>query len=48
MIISTIPVLLGGGIPLFGELTKPMEFEHVKSEVFLNAITQDTYLRKRG
>ncbi len=46
MIISTIPILLGGGFPLFGELTKPMEFEHVKSEVFLKAITQDTYRRK--
>jgi len=47
MIISTLPVLLGGGIPLFGELPKPLEFEHVNSEVFLNAITQDTYRRKR-
>jgi len=28
-------------------INAPMEFEHVKSEVFLNAITQDTYKRKR-
>lgn len=47
MIITTIPILLGGGISLFGELPNPMEFEHVKSEVFLNAITQDSYQRKR-
>ena len=47
MIISTIPVLLGGGSPLFGELPKPIVFEHVKSDVFLNAIIQDTYRRKR-
>ncbi|MCY1722978.1 dihydrofolate reductase family protein [Prolixibacteraceae bacterium Z1-6] len=47
MIITTIPILLGGGFPLFGELAEPLEFEHVKSEVFLNAITQDTYRRRR-
>lgn len=47
MIITTIPVLLGGGIPLFGELPKCLMWEHVKSEVFLEAITQDTYRRKR-
>lgn len=47
LIVSTLPILLGAGIPLFGELPKPMLFQHVKSEVFLNAITQDTYIRKR-
>lgn len=47
MILTTIPILLGGGIPLFGELPKSMMWEHVKSEVFLDAITQDTYRRKR-
>ena len=47
MIISTIPVLIGGGAPLFGELEKTLQFEHIKSQVFLNAITQDTYKRKR-
>lgn len=46
LIISTIPVLLGGGISLFGDLPSKMEFEHVKSELFLNAITQDSYRRK--
>ena len=47
MIISTIPILLGGGIPLFGDLPESLMWEHVKSEVFLEAITQDTYRRKR-
>ncbi|WP_346854772.1 dihydrofolate reductase family protein [uncultured Draconibacterium sp.] len=46
MILTTIPILLGGGYPLFGELEAPLEFEHVKSEVFLNAVTQDTYRRR--
>ena len=47
MIITVIPILLGGGVPLFGELPKPMEFEHLKTEVFLNAIVQNHYLRKK-
>lgn len=46
LIISTIPVLLGGGIPLFGKLPGHMEFEHVESKVYLNAITQNRYKRK--
>jgi dihydrofolate reductase len=47
LIITVIPILLGGGIPLFGELPKPMEFEHVKTEAFLNAIVQNHYRRKK-
>lgn len=47
MIITTIPILLGGGYPLFGTLEKELEFEHIKSEVFLKTIVQDTYQRKR-
>ena len=47
MIITVIPILLGGGIPLFGELPEPMAFEHVKTEVYLNAIVQNHYCRKK-
>ena len=47
MIITVIPILLGGGIPLFGELPKLVEFEHVKTEVFLSAIVQNHYCRKK-
>ena len=47
LIITTIPILLGGGIPLFGELSKEMEFEHVESQLFLDALVQDSYRRKR-
>ncbi len=46
MIITTIPILLGGGIPLFGALPKPLAFEHVRTEVFLSAIVQNHYRRK--
>ena len=45
IIITTIPILLGGGTPLFGELSGQIEFEHVKTEVFLNAIVQNHYRR---
>ena len=47
LIITTIPILLGGGFPLFGELDKPLEFDHVESKVFLNQIVQDKYRRRK-
>lgn len=47
LIISAIPVLLGGGIPLFGIHENRLEFEFVKSELYLDAITQVSYKRKR-
>lgn len=46
--ITTIPILLGGGFPLFGDLDAPLEFEHLKSEVFLNQLVQNHYRRKRN
>jgi dihydrofolate reductase len=45
--ITTIPILLGGGAPLFGDLSAALMFEHVKTEVFLGALVQSWYRRKR-
>ncbi|WDE06153.1 dihydrofolate reductase [Thalassomonas viridans] len=47
MILTTIPVLLGGGIPLFGELETSLDFKHVKCERFLDAIVQNHFIRQR-
>lgn len=43
LVITTIPVLLGEGIPLFGELPESRELNHVKTTVFLNQLVQSHY-----
>lgn len=45
--ITTMPILLGGGFPLFGDLSEPMELEHIETKVFLNQVVQNHYRRKR-
>ncbi|MBU2490052.1 MAG: dihydrofolate reductase family protein [Proteobacteria bacterium] len=45
--ITQVPILLGGGTPLFGLLPKHLEFEHIRTEVFLGALVQSHYQRKR-
>ncbi len=47
MIITTIPVLLGGGTPLFRDLPAEMNFELKESKVFLEAVVQSWYVRRR-
>jgi len=45
MVITTIPILLGGGSPLFSELPKELEFECTRSVVYLNKIVQNHFRR---
>lgn len=45
MIITRIPVILGGGIPLFGELSEPVKFTHVKTEVLAGSMVKSYYSR---
>lgn len=47
MILTTIPVVLGAGIPLFSELTGSLDFQCKKSEIYLDAVVQNTYVRQR-
>ena len=43
MIITTIPVLIGEGIPLFSSLTKDQKFEHIKTEILLEQSVKSHY-----
>jgi dihydrofolate reductase len=43
MTITTIPILLGEGLPLFGKLEKDLRLELVKSESFKNGFVQSKY-----
>ncbi|TKB49395.1 dihydrofolate reductase [Ferrimonas sediminicola] len=45
MIISQLPVLLGGGTALFGELAKPRWFKLVESKLLLGSIVMNHYRR---
>lgn len=47
MFITTIPILLGGGISLFDELPNPIEFELVSTKKYIDQVSQNHYLRKK-
>lgn len=46
MILTTIPILLGGRLPLFSDHSKPLEFEYIETQVFLDEIVQRIYRRR--
>ena len=45
MVLTTIPILLGGGSSLFAELPNELKFELIGTKTFLNQITQNHYQR---
>ena len=47
LILTTIPIILGGGARLFGDLPQPLELELVSSKIILGQIVQSHYVRKR-
>ena len=46
MIITTFPLLLGEGFPLFGDLVQPLAFEVQSSQIFLGNLVQTHFIRK--
>ena len=47
LIIATIPILIGSGIPLFGSLDTDVNFEHVQTSTYPNGLVRSYYKRKR-
>jgi len=47
MVLTTIPILLGGGSSLFAELPNELKFELIGTKKYLNQITQNHYKRKK-
>ena len=47
LIINKIPILLGKGIPLFGDIDQKLKFKHMKTEVFNDSLVMSYYLRDR-
>ena len=48
MILTRIPVLLGGGVPLFGALPRPLHWTHEDTRVYPPGLVKSTYLRDRA
>ena len=46
LIISTVPLLIGSGIPLFGELGMDLQFNHLRTEVSSNGLVRSYYERR--
>lgn len=47
MILTRIPVLLGGGYPLFGDLPEPLGFKLLASKKYIDKVVQNHYIRDR-
>ncbi|MGB3293463.1 MAG: dihydrofolate reductase family protein [Phormidesmis sp.] len=47
LIITRVPVLLGSGIPLFGNLESSLEFDHKRTEILSSALVQSHYVRHK-
>lgn len=47
LIITRIPILLGSGLPLFGQLTQQLKFNHKRTVTFNEALVTSHYIRLR-
>lgn len=48
LIVTKVPILLGGGIPLFGELPRELVFSHEKTTAYPNGLVQSRYVRRKN
>ena len=44
IIVTRIPILLGSGLPLFGDLPRDVHLQHVATRTFSNGLVQSEYL----
>jgi len=47
MILTTIPIVLGGGAPLFAKMPHELKFELMETKTYLKQIAQNHYKRKK-
>jgi dihydrofolate reductase len=47
LIVTRIPILLGGGTPIFSELDEKLMFTHESTKVYLDELVMSHYKRKR-
>lgn len=47
LILTRVPVLIGQGIPLFGELAKDIRLRHISTRAFDNGLVQSEYQVER-
>ena len=45
MIITRVPILLGNGVPLFGNLTQRLNFSHKRTEILNKMLVKSHYKR---
>lgn len=48
LVLTRVPVLLGGGVPLFGEIGRELAFRHVSTETLNPQLTKARYVRDRS
>lgn len=47
LIITQVPLLIGSGIPLFGDINRDLHFTHLRTEVYSNELVKSYYQRNR-
>lgn len=48
LVIAKVPVVIGGGLSLFGSLNADIDFEHVRTSTYSNGLVRSYYQRKRN